>query len=385
MISLKSKILQCTALFTAFAAAFMLGTACADTAYEDTSEVTSALTEAVTEETTAEEPPKPIEAPISLADPLETEILAEISEPEIPCEPTTITLSFVGDCMLATDRGGEWDGSFNKLANEVEPSYFFENFIELFENDDWTVANLENVFTDDPNAERRGKGYYPAYWYKSATKNTAILNAGSIEVVSLANNHSLDYGNTGYEDTREALDAAGVMWGDNDNMVILEKDGFKIALYLCTFYYSGYEGHIANKLAEVEADYKIVYFHGGTERIHTPDAWKANGARYIADNGADLVIGGHPHVLQPIEKHNGKTIVHSLGNFVFGGSRNEENRTIVYRITLTVAGGEIIGTDEEIVPCYVYTDLYKPGIITDEAEIAAVHAFLNGESRSPLK
>jgi len=99
----------------------------------------------------------------------------------------------------------------------------------------------------------------------------------------------------------------------------------------------------------------------------------------------DLVIGGHPHVLQPIEKYNGKTIVHSLGNFVFGGSRKEENRTIVFRITITTAGGEILDTQENIIPCYVYTDLYKPGIITDEAEIAAVNAFLNGESRSPLQ
>ena len=303
---------------------------------------------------------------------------------ESPIELTTVTLSFVGDCMLATDRGGEYEGSFNKLANEVDPSYFFENFKELFENDDWTVANLENVFTDNHNAQRRGKGYSPAYWYKSPTKNTAILNAGSIEVVSLANNHSEDYGSVGYEDTRNALDGAGILWGDNDNILLLKKDGYTVALYLCTYYYGGYEGYITKKLAEVDADYKIVYFPGGTERVHTPDEWKLKGARYIADNGADLVIGGHPHVLQPIEIYNGKTIVHSLGNFVFGGSRSEENRTIVYRVTLTVSSGILFDVTDEIIPCYVYTDLYKPDIITDESEIAAVEAFLAGESESPL-
>jgi len=307
-------------------------------------------------------------------------------EPEPVPEPdiTEITLSFVGDCMLATDRGGEYEGSFNKLANEVEPSYFFENFTEIFENDDWTVANLENVFTDNPNVQRRSKGYTPAYWYKSGTKNTAILNAGSIEIVSLANNHSEDYGAVGYEDTRKALDDAGVLWGDNSEVLMLEKNGFKIALYLCTFYYGGNERQIVEKLAAVEADYKIVYFHGGTERVHIPDEWKANGARYMVDNGVDLVIGGHPHVLQPIEKHNGKTIVHSLGNFVFGGSRSEENRTIVYQLKLTVTDGNLTEAADNIIPCYVYTDLYKPGIITDEAEIVAVDAFLFGESESPL-
>lgn len=300
-------------------------------------------------------------------------------------EPTvTVTLSFIGDCMLATDRGGEWQGSFNLLAKQVEPSYFFESFTELFTTDDWTVANLENVFTDNPDAEIRNKGYTPAYWYKSATANTAILTAGGIDVVSLANNHSQDYGSIGYSDTRAALDAAGVIWGDNDNMIMLEKDGFTVALYATTFYYRGYEGIIAQKMASVDADYKIVYLHGGTERVHVPDEWKAEGCRKLIDSGVDLVVGHHPHVLQPIETYKGKTIVHSLGNFVFGGSLKEENRTIVYRHTVSAVGGEVTSVDEEVIPCYVYTDLYKPGIITSEEEISAVHAFLCGESDTPM-
>ncbi len=308
----------------------------------------------------------------------------EVAETEPPPEPVYITLSFVGDCMLATDRGGEYQGSFNLLAKQVEPSYFFENFIHLFEADDWTVANLENVFTDNPEAKIRNKGYTPAYWYKSTTANTAILNAGSIEIVSLANNHSEDYGKIGYDDTREALEAANIIWGDNDNILLLEKEGFTIALYCTTFYYTGYDRIIADKMAAVDADYKIVYFHGGTERVHEPDSWKAAGARRMIDNGIDLVIGGHPHVLQPVEVYKGKTIVHSLGNFVFGGSRSEENRTIVYRTTLKVLEGEICDISEEIIPCYVYTELYKPGIIENEAEIEAINVFLRGETDSPI-
>lgn len=310
--------------------------------------------------------------------------IPEESETEPPPEPVTVTISFIGDCMLATDRGGEYEGSFNRLAKQVEPSYFFENFIELFESDDWTVANLENVFTDNPDAKTRNKGYTPAYWYKSTTANTAILNAGNIEIVSLANNHSEDYGKIGYDETRAALEAANVMWGDNENIITLEKEGFTIALYCTTFYYTGYDRIISDKMAKVDADYKIVYFHGGTERVHEPDEWKAAGARRMIDNGIDLVIGGHPHVLQPIEIYKGKTIVHSLGNFVFGGSRSEENRTIVYRITLTATEGEVTDISEEVIPCYVYTDLYKPGIITNEAQIEAVNAFLAGDTDSPI-
>ncbi len=314
----------------------------------------------------------------------DSNLMPSEAQTEPPPEPVTITLSFIGDCMLATDRGAEWEGSFNLLAKEVEPSYFFEEFEAIFKNDDWTVANLENVFTDNPNAKMRGKGYSPAYWYKSTTANTAILTEGGVDIVSLSNNHSQDYGNIGYEDTRTALDEAGVIWGDNDKMIMLEKEGFTIALYATTFYYTGYDTIISEKMAAVEADYKIVYFHGGTERVHVPDSWKAAGCRRMIDSGIDLVVGHHPHVLQPIEVYNGKTIVHSLGNFVFGGSRSEENRTIVYQHKITLVEGEITEISEEIIPCYVYTDLYKPGIITDEAEIAAVNAFLNGESRSPM-
>ena len=311
---------------------------------------------------------------------------SEESETEPPPEPvvTNITMTFVGDCMLATDRGGEWDGSFNLLAKQVEPSYFLENFIELFQDDDWTVANLENVFTDDPTVRTRAKGYTPAYWYKSGTENTAILTEASVEVVSLANNHSDDYGSKGASDTREALDEAGVIWGDNDKLLILEKEGNKIALYCCTFYYTGYDTIISKKLAEVDADYKIVYFHGGTERVHEPDAWKAAGARRMIDSGADLVIGGHPHVLQPVEIYKGRTIVHSLGNFCFGGSRSEENRTMVYRLYLTFTDGELTAETDEIIPCYLYSDPYRPAIITDENDREAVMAFLRGETDSPI-
>lgn len=326
-------------------------------------------------------------APTLCDTPSPLESSPEESAPYGPLDPipVEITISFVGDCMLATDRGLEHEGSFNKLAKDSEPSYFFENFTELFKNDDWTVANLENVFTDNPEVTPRNKGYTPAYWYKSTTANTAILKAGSVEIVSLANNHSEDYGRIGYEDTRNALEAADILWGDNDNILMLEKEGFTIALYCTTFYYTGYDRIITSKMADIEADYKIVYFHGGTERVHEPDPWKAAGARRMIDGGIDLVIGGHPHVLQPIEVYNGKTIVHSLGNFVFGGSKKEENRTIVYRLHLTVTEGEITESRDEVIPCYVYTDLYKPGIITDEAEIAAVNAFLAGESESPIR
>ena len=306
---------------------------------------------------------------------------------DFPSETAThrvsISMSFVGDCMLASNLGSMGQGGFNHLADSVEPDYFLENYSDIFQNDDWTVANLENCFTDS-DLTPRNKGYTPAYWYRSKAENAGILTAGGIEVVSLANNHAEDYGSRGYADTKEALEAKGILWGDNDNTVILEKEGYRIALLCTTFYYRGFEKTIAKRLSQTDADYKIVFLHGGTERVHTPDEWKAEGCRYLIDNGADIVIGHHPHVLQPIEIYNGKTIVHSLGNFVFGGSLREENRTMVYCLDLEIENQRLVKENGSVIPCYLYSDLFKPAIITDTEEIEAVNRFLNGESDSPI-
>ncbi len=308
----------------------------------------------------------------------------ETLPPETEPPVTEININFVGDLMLASEKGREYSGSFITVERNQGPEYFLSNFRDIFANDDWTVGNLECVFTDKPLPEV-GKGYSPAYWYKASTSYTDILTKSSVEIVSVANNHSMDYGDEGYQDTKDCLDAAGVLWGDNDNVVVVEKDGFKIAMLLCTYFSSGNDVYLMKTLNSVEADYKIVYFHGGTERVHVPDGWKAAGCKRMIDAGADLVIGGHPHVLQPIESYNGKTIVHSLGNFCFGGSRrNEENRTIVFQLHLTVQNGMLTSDTYSVVPCYLYGNDYQPDIITDEAEIATLNSFLAGEIPDPM-
>ena len=85
-----------------------------------------------------------------------------------------------------------------------------------------------------------------------------------------------------------------------------------------------------------------------------------------------------------VNEYKGKKILHSLGNFCFGGSRSEENRTIVYRLWLTLTDGELTETRDEVVPCYLYSTLYKPTPITDKKDYDAVMAFLNGETETPL-
>ena len=304
---------------------------------------------------------------------------------EPPPEEHTITLSFVGDCMVASMLGSEEPWAFNYFANQVEPSYFFEKVRHIFEADDWTVANCENVFTDN-DLKPAPKAGSPVYWYRSKTANTAVFTEGSIEVVSVANNHSGDYGEQGLTDTTEALDNAGILWGNNGKTLLLEKYGYTIALYCTTLYASWQADSIIEWLSEVEtiSDYQIVYYYGGTERVYVPDSWRVHASKRIVDAGADLVLGGHPHVLQPMEEYNGAQIVHSLGNFMFGGQRHPENRTIIYQKILTVKGGELLSEDYEIIPCYCYGEDWQPAVITDEEEYNGVISYMHGEAPTPF-
>ena len=314
------------------------------------------------------------------------EVVAVIMEEEIrAAEEKSITMSFVGDCMLATMLGSTAPGTFNALADSAPPEYFFEGVAEYFLNDDWTIANCENVFSDSALSPV-GKNHDPAYWYISKSENANIFKVGGVDIVSFANNHTNDYGAQGRTDTIAALENAEVEWGDNDKPLILEKHGVKIALLCTTMYYSGSENAINTWINNVkdETDFIIVYYHGGTERQHVPDTWRVNAAKSMIDAGADLILGNHPHVLQPMEEYNGGLIVHSLGNFLFGGSSRPENRTIIFQLTLQIRQNQITSKQHNIIPCYVYTDPWKPAIIQNQQEIEKVTNFMKGNEGTPV-
>ena len=172
-----------------------------------------------------------------------------------------------------------------------------------------------------------------------------ILQEMGVDIVTLANNHILDFGAEGLLDSCKALDEAGILHvgggADFDQASALETIivGQKTIGFLGTSrvymdagwaagkahpgVFSTYDTTLPLKAiqeARKACDYLVVYVHWGVEREETPkDYQRAMGRAYI-DAGADLVIGSHPHVLQPVEEYNGKTIVYSLGNFVFGSS-----------------------------------------------------------------
>ena len=313
-----------------------------------------------------------------------------VEEEDIP-EDFTIDLTFAGDCMLATYKGQIYSGSFSSKALEGDWEYFFDGVDEYFESDDFTIVNLENVLTDNKSVTEVWKDHNPAYWYKAPTENTKILTSQSVEIVNLANNHTGDYGTTGKNDTITACENAGLLWGNNDKTIYVEKEGFTIALIFHGLWSDWQADAIVSRINEAKqhSDYQIVYYHGGTERIHSPEQWKIRASHKLVDAGADLVIGNHPHVLQPMEVYNGVTIIYSIGNFCFGGSRSPENRTILYTYQLTINAKtlEVKSVEDEVIPCYVYTgstNNWRPEIITDETVKQKVIDFMNWKVSSPI-
>lgn len=311
----------------------------------------------------------------------------------IPSKPQTfnITISFLGDCMLASYKGETNKNSLNGYIESKDPNYFFEKVYSVVSTDDFTLANLENVFTDNPLKEVY-KDYSPAYWFKAPTKAANILKVSSIEAVSIDNNHIGDYGDQGREDTIDALNNYGIEYGINDKIVYYEKEGFTIA-FICEGLWSESQTiTIINRLeiAKDNSDYQVVFFHGGTEKIHEPEQWKIRACHKIVDAGADLVIGGHPHVLQPREIYNGVEIVYSLGNFCYGGHNKPENATIIYQMNLTIDSNslQVKEHNSNIIPCYVFTgnrNNYQPTIIEQNAEeYINIMNFMNNNRNSPI-
>lgn len=300
-----------------------------------------------------------------------------------------IKLSFAGDTMLASYKDQTTPGSFNEYAKNKEPSYFLSKVSNIFKEDDFTILNLENVLTDQ-QLEEVNKNSEPAYWYKSKTDNIKILTASSIEGLSVSNNHTNDYGPIGKQDTINTIVNANIQYGDYNNIMYFEKNNYKIAVICKGLWIESQTNEIIKliKKAEQNSDYQIVFFHGGQEKIHHPEEWKVNATRKLIDNGADLVIGSHPHVIQPREIYKEKEIIYSLGNFCYGGNRNPENRTIIYQMNLSIDNNNtLVNENSEIIPCYVYTtktNNYQPAPIEDEAIKNKVLNFMDWKEDTPL-
>lgn len=290
-------------------------------------------------------------------------------------EPTTITVSFAGDCTLGTDEAFDYSTSLNAYYESNGPDYFFQNVRSIFEADDLSIVNLEGPLT---TSDERNENQFA---FKGDPEYTSILTSGSVEAVNMANNHSHDYGEQGYEDTLQSLRDAGITSFGYDETAVIEVKGIKIGLVGIYELYDHLERtqQLKDNIAKVKeegAQIIIVEFHWGNERETSPDSNQITLGHLAIDEGATVVIGHHSHVIQPIEKYNGRYIAYSMANFCFGGnSAPSDMDTFIFQQTFTVdENGQVAQDDNyEIIPCSVssedYYNNYQPTPATgDESQ-----------------
>ena len=273
--------------------------------------------------------------------------------------PVSLTLSVVGDCTLGTDETFDYDTSLNAYYENYGADYFLQNVKDIFSTDDLTIANFEGTLTDSDEREDK------TFAFKAPASYASILTGGSVEAVNTANNHSHDYGDQSFDDTLAALDDAGIVHFGYDETAVMDVKGIKVGLVGIYELYDHLEREqqLKNNIAKVKADGAqliVVIFHWGNETETVPDSNQTTLGRIAIDEGADLVCGHHPHVLQGIETYKGRNIVYSLGNFCFGGNSSPSDMdTMIYQQTFTIdADGIKKDNVTNIIPCSISSAAY---------------------------
>ena len=271
----------------------------------------------------------------------------------------SLTLSVVGDCTLGTDETFDYDTSLNAYYENYGADYFLQNVKDIFSTDDLTIANFEGTLTDSDEREDK------TFAFKAPASYASILTGGSVEAVNTANNHSHDYGEQSFDDTLAALDDAGIVHFGYDETAVMDVKGIKVGLVGIYELYDHLEREqqLKDNIAKVKADGAqliVVIFHWGNETETVPDSNQTTLGRIAIDEGADLVCGHHPHVLQGIETYKGRNIVYSLGNFCFGGNSSPSDMdTMIYQQTFTIdADGVKKDNVTNIIPCSISSAAY---------------------------
>mgnify|MGYP001773652573 FL=1 len=273
--------------------------------------------------------------------------------------PVSLTLSVVGDCTLGTDETFDYDTSLNAYYENYGADYFLQNVKDIFSADDLTIANFEGTLTDSDEREDK------TFAFKAPASYASILTGGSVEAVNTANNHSHDYVEQSFDDTLAALDDAGIVHFGYDETAVMDVKGIKVGLVGIYELYDHLEREqqLKDNIAKVKADGAqliVAIFHWGNETETIPDSNQTTLGRIAIDEGADLVCGHHPHVLQGIETYKGRNIVYSLGNFCFGGNSSPSDMdTMIYQQTFTIdADGVKKDNVTNIIPCSISSAAY---------------------------
>lgn len=307
-------------------------------------------------------------------------------------EKTEISISAVGDIALGgvyVRRKRKYIKRIIDVYREIEKkhgsktlySYPFAKVKTVFDQSDISIGNWEGVASTNLDPKRTGKKYFIL-----GPPDFARCLTGVIDLVTLANNHSLDYGRNALINTKKILQEAGIHTiGAGSDMiqarkpVIIEKQGVKVAF----LGYTPFGGFASSNKAGVagshslkemkrmvqtditsiqrKVDYIVVSYHWGEEYKEQPNTYQTHLGRATIDAGAHVVIGHHPHCVQGIEKYNNGLIFYSLGNFIFGANTGGQKKSFIAKIILK--GNKI--QRYELFPVYIFPPVtgYQPRLL----------------------
>lgn len=271
-------------------------------------------------------------------------------------QPAEIKMTFTGDVLLGTDEAFDYSTSMNAYYDTNTPDYFLQNVRSIFQQDDLTIINFESTLTEETARNME------LFAFKAPPEYVNILKDATIDAANVANNHSHDYGEKSFTDTKQVLTENNITPFGYDEVIVKEVKGVRIGIF--GIYELDEYGGVApqvtecmNKLKAQNCDMIIAVFHWGNELEPYPDHFQVELGHQAIDEGADLVVGHHPHVVQGIEYYKGKTIAYSLGNFLFGGnSHPTEMDTMIFQMTFGFdEQAKITSQSINVIPCLVST------------------------------
>ncbi len=292
-----------------------------------------------------------------------------------------VRIAACGDIMM--DRG---------VASEMRQmgeGWPFSGLSGQLSEADIAFSNLETSVSDR-GSRIAGKGI----WFRSRPEHLKLLADAGIDIVSVANNHIMDYGLDALHDTLDHLDEAGIRHvGAGSDLTearrgaVIEANGIKVGFlaysdfhdifwsfaerftFAATGSRAGMAPAVTSLMAEdvrrlkKAADFVVVSVHWGQEYMRFPDSYQVERAHALVDAGADVVFGHHPHVLQPVECYKGALIFYSLGNFIFDQEGEKETESMVATVSLRIG----MPHEAELVPMRIGRSRPAP-MEGDEAE-----------------
>ncbi len=253
----------------------------------------------------------------------------------------TMQILFAGDIIFGK--------AVSQIAKARGMAYLFQQVAPILRSADWVVANMEGCISE------RGTPMEKEYRFRAPPLLAEFLRWAGIPMVSLANNHAMDYGAVALLDTLFHLQRAGVYWAGAgihrahaSAPVLLEREGLKVALVCFTAVVpKGFPAGASTpgvatlddviptlKRVRERVDRVIVVPHWGEEGTHRPSAKQRRIARLLSQLGVDLVVGHHPHVVQGYERIGTTQIVYSVGNFVHAQRSVSARRAVLIRATI---------------------------------------------------